>query len=95
MTRLFDLGLAVLLVSTLAGPAANAEPQPTSQPQTTQSQPTQPQISQPQPTQPRVGDVRLQPNQTETAQEQETQLLSERDRLILERQTQRLIPHQE
>lgn len=90
MARLFDLGLAVLLVSTLAAPAVNAKPQPTNQPQTTQSQ-----TNQSQPTRPKVGDVRLQPNQTETAQTEATQPLSERDRLILERQTQRLIPSQE
>ncbi len=90
MTRLLDLGLMVLLVSTLAAPAAKAESQPMKQPQATQSQ-----TNQPQPTQPQLGDVRLQTNKAEMVQKSDNRILSERDRLILERQMQRLIPPQE
>lgn len=90
MARLLDVGLTVLLVSMLAVPAAKAESQPTNQPQTPQSQ-----NNQLQPTQPQVGDVRLQTNKVETVQKADAQTLSERDRLIVERQMQRLIPPQE
>ncbi len=90
MARLLDLGLVVLLVSTLAVPAAKAEPQSTNPPQTTQSQ-----TNQTQPTQPQIGDVRVQTNRMGTTQKTDNQTLSERDRLIVERQMQRLIPPQE
>jgi hypothetical protein len=90
MARLLDIGLTVLVVSTLAVPAARAESQLTNQPQTTQSQ-----TNQSQPDQPKVGDVRLQTNKAEAVQKADARTLSERDRLIAERQMQRLIPPQE
>lgn len=90
MARLLDLGLMVLLVSTLAAPAAKAESQPMKQPPATQAE-----TNRSQPTQPQLGDVRLQTNQVETVQKTDNRILSERDRLILERQMQRLIPPQE
>lgn len=90
MARLLDIGLTVLLVSTLAVPATRAESRPTNQPQTPQFQ-----TNQPQPTQPQVGDVRLQTNKVEPVQKADARTLSERDRLIVERQMQRLIPPQE
>jgi hypothetical protein len=93
MTRLLDLGLVTLLVSTVAIPATQAAPQSSNQPASLQSQPTQPQS--PHPARPQVGAVRVQTTKPQTVQQANGQVLSERDRLILERQTQQLIPPQD
>ncbi|NJP10247.1 MAG: hypothetical protein HC866_12845 [Leptolyngbyaceae cyanobacterium RU_5_1] len=99
MQRLLHTGLIVLLLSaqTALSPQASAQAAET-QPQQTQEQQTQEQqtqSAQPSTSQPKVEAARPQPIQPNPVTKTETGELAERDRIVLERYLQRVIPSQE